>query len=30
VTIVTIIPDSGLKYLSKCFSDAWMAANGHL
>jgi cystathionine beta-synthase len=29
-TIVTIIPDSGLKYLSKFFSDAWMAANGHL
>ena len=29
-TIVTIIPDNGLKYLSKFFSDEWMRANGHL
>ncbi|HUH84120.1 MAG TPA: cysteine synthase family protein [Stellaceae bacterium] len=29
-TIVTVIPDSGLKYLSKFFNDDWMRANGHL
>jgi cystathionine beta-synthase len=29
-TIVTIIPDSGLKYLSKFFNDDWMRAHGHL
>jgi cystathionine beta-synthase len=29
-TVVTIIPDSGLKYLSKFFDDDWMRANGHL
>ncbi len=27
--IVTVLPDSGLKYLSKCFSDRWMAEQGH-
>ncbi|WP_005221598.1 PLP-dependent cysteine synthase family protein [Marichromatium purpuratum] len=29
VTIVTVLPDSGLKYLSKFFSDRWMKAQGH-
>lgn len=29
-TIVTIIPDSGLKYMSKFFNDDWMRSNGHL
>lgn len=29
-TIVTVIPDSGLKYLSKFFNDDWMRAHGHL
>lgn len=24
MTIVTLIPDGGVKYLSKCFDDAWM------
>lgn len=27
--IVTVIPDSGTKYLSKFYNDAWMAAQGH-
>jgi cystathionine beta-synthase len=27
-TIVTILPDSGVKYLSKCFSDEWMKEKG--
>jgi len=26
--IVVIIPDSGIKYLSKCFNDIWMEENG--
>jgi len=26
--MVVIIPDSGTKYLSKCFNDDWMRANG--
>lgn len=26
-TIVTVIPDSGIKYLSKFYDDAWMAAH---
>ncbi len=26
--IVVIIPDSGIKYLSKCFNDVWMKENG--
>ena len=26
--VVVIIPDSGNRYLSKCFSDRWMKANG--
>jgi cystathionine beta-synthase len=29
-TIVTVIPDSGLKYMSKFFNDDWMQSNGHL
>jgi cystathionine beta-synthase len=29
-TIVTILPDTGIKYLSKCFNDEWMKANGFL
>jgi cystathionine beta-synthase len=29
-TIVTVIPDSGLKYMSKFFNDDWMRSNGHL
>jgi len=28
--IVTIAPDSGIRYLSKCFNDAWMAKQGFL
>ncbi len=28
--IVVIIPDSGIKYLSKCFNDIWMKENGFL
>ncbi len=28
--IVTLMPDSGMFYLSKIFSDEWMAANGFL
>ncbi|MBN2226619.1 MAG: cysteine synthase family protein [candidate division Zixibacteria bacterium] len=28
--MVVIIPDSGTKYLSKCFNDDWMRANGFL
>lgn len=27
-TIVTVFPDTGLKYLSKMFDDEWMQANG--
>lgn len=26
-TIVTVLPDHGIKYLSKCFNDKWMAQN---
>lgn len=29
-TIVTILPDNGVKYLSKCFNDEWMQAQGLL
>jgi cystathionine beta-synthase/cysteine synthase A len=29
-TIVTVIPDSGLKYMSKFFNDDWMQSKGHL
>lgn len=29
-TIVTVLPDSGIKYLSKCFNDDWMRAQGLL
>jgi cystathionine beta-synthase len=29
-TIVTVIPDSGLKYMSKFFDDDWMRSNGYL
>ncbi len=29
-TIVTVLPDSGNRYLSKIFSDDWMKANGFL
>ncbi len=28
--VVTLLPDSGMFYLSKVFSDEWMAANGFL
>ena len=28
-TIVTVIPDSGVKYMSKFYNDDWMIANGH-
>jgi cystathionine beta-synthase len=28
--IVVIVPDSGTRYLSKCFSDAWMRKQGFL
>lgn len=27
-TIVTMLPDSGIKYLSKCYNDDWMKAQG--
>jgi cystathionine beta-synthase/cysteine synthase A len=29
-TIVTILPDSGIKYLSKCYNDEWMVTQGLL
>ena len=29
-TIVTILPDSGFKYISKIFNDAWMREKGYL
>lgn len=29
-TIVTILPDTGIKYLSKCFNDEWMRKQGFL
>lgn len=29
-TIVTVLPDSGVKYLSKCFNDEWMQTQGLL
>jgi cystathionine beta-synthase/cysteine synthase A len=29
-TIVTILPDNGIKYLSKCFNDEWMKEQGLL
>jgi cystathionine beta-synthase len=29
-TIVTILPDNGIKYLSKCFNDEWMQERGFL
>jgi cystathionine beta-synthase/cysteine synthase A len=29
-TIVTVLPDSGIKYLSKCFNNEWMRAQGLL
>lgn len=28
-TIVTVIPDNGVKYMSKFYDDAWMQAQGH-
>ncbi|MCP3672916.1 MAG: cysteine synthase family protein [Gammaproteobacteria bacterium] len=28
-TIVTVIPDNGVKYMSKFYNDDWMIANGH-
>ena len=28
-TIVTVIPDNGVKYMSKFYDDAWMVAQGH-
>jgi len=28
-TIVTMIPDNGVKYMSKFYNDDWMLANGH-
>jgi cystathionine beta-synthase/cysteine synthase A len=28
--IVTVLPDSGVKYLSKCFNDDWMKSNHFL
>ena len=28
--IVTVLPDSGIKYLSKFFNDEWMRVNGFL
>jgi len=28
-TIVTVIPDSGVKYMSKFYNDQWMLENGH-
>ena len=30
VTIVTVLPDSGGRYLSKMFNDDWMRENGYL
>lgn len=27
-TIVTMLPDTGIKYLSKCYNDDWMKAQG--
>lgn len=27
-TIVTVLPDNGIKYLSKCFNDEWMKEKG--
>ena len=30
ITIVTVIPDSGLKYMSKFFSDAWLQEHGYV
>jgi cystathionine beta-synthase len=27
-TIVTVLPDNGIKYLSKCFNDDWMKEKG--
>lgn len=29
-TIVTMLPDNGIKYLSKCFNDEWMRTNGFM
>jgi cystathionine beta-synthase len=29
-TIVVIVPDSGIRYLSKCFNDIWMKKEGFL
>lgn len=29
-TIVTVLPDSGIKYLSKCYNDEWMKQQGLL
>jgi cystathionine beta-synthase/cysteine synthase A len=29
-TIVTVLPDHGIKYLSKCFNDEWMQQQGFL
>lgn len=29
-TIVTVLPDNGIKYLSKCYNDEWMKAQGFL
>ncbi len=29
-TIVTVLPDNGIKYLSKCFNDEWMKTQGFL
>lgn len=29
-TIVTVLPDHGIKYLSKCHNDEWMKKNGFL
>ena len=28
--IVTVLPDSGSRYLSKCYNEVWMKENGHL
>ena len=28
-TIVTVIPDNGVKYMSKFYDDAWMKNQGH-
>lgn len=27
-TLVTVLPDSGAKYMSKIYNDEWIAANG--